>query len=103
MRLGLKDQTNQEGQVLQDAIVFVEWRKVAVDTDGSKASYLGKTQFSAYEVSAGDFIDLNLISKEDVVGWIENSLTQREKNNINTILNKKIEKNKLRMVTPSWG
>jgi hypothetical protein len=103
VRLGLKDQINQEGQLLEDSIVFVEWKKIAEDTNGYKVSYLGKTELSAYKVSAESFINLNLISKEDVVDWIENSLSQRDKNNIEKILIKKIERNKLKIFTPSWG
>lgn len=102
-RIGLKDQMNHEGQLLQDAIVHVVWKKTGQDADGAKASYVGETEFSAAEVSSADFINLNLIAKDDVVGWIENSLSQREKTNIDNIIQKKIDKSKLRYTNPSWG
>jgi hypothetical protein len=102
-KLGLKDQINQEGQLLEDAIVYVHWKKIAEDTNGTKVSYVGETELSASNVSSDSFINLNLVSKEDVISWVENSLSKRDKENIEKILLKKIEKSKLRKYTPSWG
>lgn len=103
LSLGLKDQINQDGELLQDAIVFVHWKKIAEDANGSRVSYLGKTELSAANVSAESFINLNTVSKEDVIDWIENSLTASQRSSIENILLKKIEKSKLRKYTPSWG
>ena len=101
-KLGLKDQINQEGELLEDSIVYVHWKKMAQE-DGIKVSYVGETYLSADNISASSFINLSLVAKEDVVQWIENSLTQREKEVIEKVLEKKIEKSKLRKYTPSWG
>lgn len=103
LKLGLKDQINQDGQLLEDAIVYVQWKKIGEDSDGNKSSYVSETELSAASVSAESFINLNLVSKEDVIQWIENSLSQREKDNIEKVLTKKIEKSKLKRHTPSWG
>lgn len=103
VNLGLKDQINQEGVLLEDAIVYVRWKKIAEDADGTRATYLGQTELSAANVSSASFINLNVIAKEDVIDWIENSLSQREKTNIEKILLNKIEKSKLRKYTPTWG
>jgi hypothetical protein len=101
--LGLKDQINQEGELLEDAIVYVRWKKTAIDDSGKKASYVGRTDLSAANVSSGSFVNLNLVSKEDVITWIENSLSKGQKNNIEKVLLNKIEKSNLRKFTPSWG
>ena len=103
MKLGLKDQINNEGALLTDAIVHVHWKKIGEDSEGNVVSYVSQTDLSAEKVSADSFINLNLISKEDVIEWIENSMTQKEKDNIEKILLKKIEKSKLRKIVPSWG
>lgn len=103
LNLGLKDQINQEGKLLEDAIVYIRWKKIAEDADGTKVSYVGQTELSAANVSSASFINLNTVSKEDVVSWIEASLIKREKANIEKILLKKIEKSKLKTYTPSWG
>lgn len=103
LNLGLKDQINQEGELLEDAIVYIRWKKIAEDADGTKVSYVSQTELSAAGVSSASFINLSLVSKEDVIDWIENSLTKKEKSNIEKILIKKIEKSKLRKYTPSWG
>lgn len=103
LKLGLIDQINQEGELLQDAIVHVHWKKIAQDADGNKSSYVGKTELSAANVSSASFINLSLVAKEDVIEWVENTLSETEKTNINNILAKKIERNKIRTFTPSWG
>jgi hypothetical protein len=103
VKLGLKDQINKEGEFLQDAIVHVQWKKILEDADGIKVSYVGETELSAENISSASFINLNLISKEDVISWIENGMPQSKKDNIEKILLKKIEKSKLKKYTPSWG
>lgn len=103
MKLGLKDQMNSEGQLLEDAIVYVHWKKIAQDADGNKATYVGETELSAADVSSASFINLNVVSKDDVIEWIEGSMPKSQKDNIDKTLLKKIEKNKLKKFTPSWG
>lgn len=102
LNLGLKDQMNQEGVVLEDAIVYVHWKKVAEDSDGNFASYVGKTELLAEEISSDSFINLNAVTKENVVSWIENSMSVNKVNSIDNILAKKIEKSKIKSYRPNW-
>jgi hypothetical protein len=101
IRLGLSDELNNDGVVLENAIVDVRWKRIATGGDGS-ASFIGSTKLSAKDVSASDFISLDNIKEADVLSWVQNSLSESEINRINKILDRKIELQKIRIRKPSW-
>jgi len=103
LNLGLRDQMNQEGALLEDAIVFVHWKKVAEDADGICASYVGKTDLQADQISSDSFIDLSAVTKEVVVSWVENNIAGSKADSINDILASKIEKSKIKSYKPNWN
>ncbi len=101
-KLGLNDELNHEGQLLENAIVTVQWKRVAEDTDGTKSSYVGKTNLSVTDMNAADFVALNDVTNEMVVGWVTDNLTDAQLNQINAQLDEKVERNRVRKVRPSW-
>lgn len=102
LRLGLQDELNHEGQLLQNAIVNIKWKRVAQDTDGTTASYISNTKLSAANIAATDFIALNDVTNAMAVGWVENSLSEREIARIDAQLDNKVERNRVRNVRPNW-
>tara|TARA_R110000868_G_scaffold1546_7_gene12379 strand:- start:14918 stop:15247 length:330 start_codon:yes stop_codon:yes gene_type:complete len=102
LQLGKLDQTNSDGVVLADAIVSVKWKKIATSDTGVVASYVAKTTLSVTDTTLANFIELDDITKDIVVGWIEGSLSETEVSNINGILAKKVEQNAMSTFTPNW-
>lgn len=102
IKLGLSDQLNQDGVLLENAVVQVQWKLIAEDTDGSKASYVGNTALSANHVSANKFVSLNNVTSAEVIGWIQAAVAGTELDRINKQLDTKIEKNRLREIRPNW-
>ena len=102
MNLGTMDELNSEGEVLPNSIVSVRWKKIATDTDGSTATYLGKTTLTAANTPASEFINFNSVSQDTVLEWVKKSLGPAEINTINKILEKKIQEGKVRKQTPNW-
>lgn len=102
IKLGHKDVTNANGESLTDAIIQVKWRKKATDSDGNSAVYLGKTDLDVSTTSAADFVALDDVTKENVVAWIEESLSASEVTMINNILQKKVQETAMTEVSPSW-
>ena len=100
--LGLKDQMNSEGQLLEDAVVSVQWKKIATADDGAVATYVGQTDLSASDVAISDFTPLSSVTKEQVVGWVENAIPSGEMAAIDQILENKINKSRIRTHTPNW-
>jgi hypothetical protein len=102
VKLGLSDELNHEGNLLENAIVNVQWKRIAEDTDGTTASYVGKTDIDAKSTNLADFVALNDVTSEQVISWIEEELSEFELQRINDQLNKKIERSRLRKITPNW-
>ncbi len=103
LKLGTVDQTNNQGELLENSVVYVHWRKIATDSEGNSASYLSESRFDASSVPLADFVNLNDLTKEIVVSWIENSLSATDTKMINNVLATKIEKNKMKTFNPNWG
>lgn len=101
-KLGLNDQLNQDGVLLENAIVQVQWKLVAEDVDGIKASYLGNTKLNAANIAAADFVALNDVTPTQVIGWVQNSIASTEMDRINKQLDEKIERNRVREIKPNW-
>jgi hypothetical protein len=101
LRLGLKDQLNQDGQLLENAVVNVKWRRIGEDTDGSRASYVGNTSFSAASVSAADFTNLNDLTNTQVIAWLETAL-EGDLVRIDSQITRRIEKNRVQNIKPNW-
>lgn len=101
-KLGLRDELNGDSVLLENAIVRVQWKRIAKDTDGTTATYLGHTDLNASNVSAADFTSLNDVTKTQVIAWVEASLNAVQMQRIHKQLEAKIERNRLRTITPSW-
>ena len=101
-KLGLRDELNGDNVLLENAIVRVQWKRIAEDTDGTTATYLGHTDLVASNISESDFTSLNDVTKAQVIAWVEASLTAGQVSRIHKQLESKIERNRLRTITPSW-
>lgn len=102
IKLGLNDQLNQDGVLLENAIVQVQWKLIAEDTDGTKASYLGNTKLDAANIPAEEFVALNDVTSEQVIGWVQSGIHPNELERINKQLDAKIERNRVRKIKPNW-
>lgn len=102
VKLGLNDQLNQDGVLLENAVVQVQWKLIAEDTDGVRASYVGNTPLNVGSVSANQFISLNSVTSAQVISWVQNVLSGAEQDRINKQLDAKIERKRLREIRPNW-
>jgi hypothetical protein len=102
VRLGLSDELNSDGVILENVIVNVRWKRIAIDEDGNTSSHLGSTDLSAKEVSSEAFISLDAITEATVLSWVQNSLPANKINIIEKNLQKKIEAKKVKVRKPNW-
>ena len=101
--LDTRDETNNEGSTLQNAVVRVTWKKIGTDDSGNSATYLGKTELSADDVSAESFVGFAYLTEEVVLGWVQNSITDSEMNKIDGVIEKRISKNQTVKRNPPWA
>ncbi len=102
IKLGLSDQLNQDGVLLENAVVQVQWKLIAEDTDGVRASYVGTTALNASSIPANQFVPLNDVTSAQVITWLQDILAGTEQARINKQLDAKIERNRLRTIKPNW-
>jgi hypothetical protein len=102
IKLGLNDQLNQDEVLLENAVVKVQWKLIAEDTDGVKATYLGTTNLDASSVSANQFVALNDVTSAQVISWVQAALAGAEQDRINNQLDAKLERKRLREIRPNW-
>jgi hypothetical protein len=102
IKLGLSDQLNQDGVLLENAVVQVQWKLIAEDTDGVRASYVGTTALNASSIPANQFLPLNDVTSAQVITWLQDILSGTEQDRINKQLDAKIERNRLRTIKPNW-
>jgi len=87
-----KDETNSNGDVLQNSVVRVTWKRTGTDETGSSHSFLSNSWFTSADTSVDDFINFFSLTEETVVGWIENKLTAGEILKIDNIIERRIDK-----------
>lgn len=102
LRLGLKDELNHEGTLLENAVVEVKWKRTGVDTDGVTATYVGNSKFSAANTAAADFTSHNDLTNAQVIEWLENAIEPGEIARIEAQIARKIERNRVRNIKPNW-
>lgn len=102
LKLDLQDELNHEGNLLSNSVVNIKWKRVATDTDGRVASYLGNTKLTAANVAAADFVPLNDVTNDMALQWVTDSISAKELERINSQLENKIERNRANRVKPSW-
>jgi len=90
IQIGKRDVTNINGDVLTDAVVYVEWQKTATDTDGTIAHCTGKTDLDLSNTGVGDFIAFESVTKDNLITWVEAALGGQTQA-INKTLNKKLD------------
>ena len=103
INLSTKNQMNQDGVLLENAVVNVQWKRVGVDPDGNEASYLGQSTFTAENVAAGSFVPFESLTKDIVVSWIENDLGELQLDLIHNTIQKRINKNTMVKRSPPWS
>ncbi len=66
-----KNETNTDGDTLNDAVVQTYWKCTGTDADGNEGSFAGATPFSAANVPAGSFVAFADLTEATVLGWIQ--------------------------------
>ena len=99
LKLGTLDQTNNEGEVLADAIISVKWKKIATSDANKNASYVSTTKLDLSACAAADFVHIDDVTKTNVIAWDEEALGADKTNGINNILSANVEQNTMTIIT----
>jgi hypothetical protein len=69
-RLKVKDEVNNDGVTLQNAVCQTYWKVTGTNDAGNSASFSGATPLSAAAVGEDDFTDFASLTEDQVIGWI---------------------------------
>ena len=88
-----KNQKNNSGVELSDAVCRIQW--AAEYTDGDDlAEFIGATQFEVSDISETEFMKFDSLDENTVIGWIKNTIDDMLLEHMSGMLLKKIERNK---------
>ena len=92
-RMKVKDEVNNDGVTLQNAVCNTYWKVTGTNSDGNSATFSGATPFSAAAVGEDDFTDLSDLTEDEVIGWIRNVVEGENGyiDHINEVLQKEID------------
>ena len=66
-----KNETNTDGETLNDAVVQTYWKCTGTDADGNEGTFSGATPFTAANVPEGSFVAFADLTEATVLGWIQ--------------------------------
>lgn len=102
VNLATKDQTNSEGNLLENAVVNVQWKRVGTNSEGQSYSWLSQTTLSAESVPLGNFVSFFDLTEEIVIQWLENSIRTEDLEIIDQKLIEKFERKSRITRNPPW-
>ena len=82
--------TKDEGANTQ-AVVQTYWTKTGTDEAGNTGTFSGATPFTSVEVPEGDFIPLEQLTEETVLGWIQSVVVGGYEEHVNGQIQKQID------------
>jgi hypothetical protein len=91
--LKVRDEVNEEGETLTNAVVQTYWKLEGTDENGNTGEFSGATPFTAKNVPAGSFVAFAELTEETVLGWIKNVVNgdQSYKEHIDRQIQKSID------------
>lgn len=87
-----------------NAIVQTYWKKIGTDENGNTAEFIGATPFTSVNVPEGEFVPLNELTEETVLGWIQSQVTGAYEQHVNEQIAKKLNaSSEPREVSMPWA
>jgi len=98
-----KNETNTDGDTLNDAIVQTYWKCIGVDESGREDFFSGATPFTAANVPAGSFVSFSNLTEEIVIGWIKAIVVGDYLNHVQEQIRKNIEDSNIQEPEMPWA
>ena len=98
-----RDEVNELGETLQNAVVQTYWQKIGTDADGNEGTFSGATPFTAANVPAGEFVPLAELTEETVIGWIQDVVVGGYEEHVNSMIQKQIDDKTITDVALPWA
>ena len=98
-----RDEVNEQGETLQNAVVQTYWQKIGTDADGNEGTFSGATPFTAANVPAGEFVPLAELTEETVIDWIQDIVVGSYEEHVNGMIQKQIDDKNITDAPLPWA
>lgn len=98
-----RDEVNEQGETLKNAVVQTYWQKIGTDGDSNEGTFSGATPFTAANVPAGEFVPLAELTEEIVLGWIQAVVVGGYKEHVDSMIQKQIDDKTINDVPLPWA
>tara|TARA_E500000178_G_C16834892_1_gene667826 strand:+ start:174 stop:524 length:351 start_codon:yes stop_codon:yes gene_type:complete len=73
---------NSSGDTISNSIICCWWQRKGIDQNNYVGIYNGSTSLHAHDTSTSDFINFSDVTKDKVISWIKQKLTNEQQINI---------------------
>lgn len=98
-----RDEVNEQGETLKNAVVQTYWQKIGTDSDSNEGTFSGATPFTAANVPAGEFVPFAELTEETVLGWIQAVVVGGYKEHVDSMIQKQIDDKTINDVPLPWA
>lgn len=101
--LKTQNQTNADGDTLENAVVQTYWKKTGTDEDGNTGSFSGATPFTATNTPAGSFVAFADLTEATVLGWIQAVVVGGYEEHVNGQIQSQIDEQTVTEADMPWA
>ena len=101
--LKTQNQTNADGDALENAVVQTYWKRTGTDADGNVGSFSGATPFTATNTPAGSFVAFADLTEATVLGWIKAVVVGGYEEHVNSQIQNQIDEQTIAEADMPWS
>ena len=101
--LKTQNQTNADGDALENAVVQTYWKKTGTDADGNTGSFSGATPFTATNTPKGSFVAFADLTEATVLGWIQSVVVGGYEEHVNGQIHSQIDEQTVTEADMPWA
>lgn len=98
-----KNEVNNDGVVLPNAVCQTYWEKIGTDSEGNEGKFSGATPFSAANLSEEQFQELDTLTEETVLDWIKAIVVEDYEEHVNATIQRDIDSNAITDAEMPWS
>ena len=98
-----KNETNNDGIVLPNAICQTYWKVTGTDENGESGTFSGATPFSAANLTEEEFQLLDTLTEEIVLGWIQGVVVDSYKEHVDAMIQRQIDEKAITEAAMPWA
>ncbi len=101
--LKTQNQTNADGDALENSVIQTYWKKTGTDADGNTGSFSGATPFTAANTPADSFVAFADLTEAKVLGWVKAVVVGGYEEHVNNQIQSQIDEQTVQEPDMPWS